>query len=436
MKFDTIKNPNYVATVVRVEQDDLRALDGLDNLRGYTKFGMQALVGKDTTPGLYLLFSTEVQLSLEYARANNLHRDGLSNVDPQKTGYLEQNRRVKAIKLRKHRSESLLMPLDSLSYLLSAKQIATLAEGDVFDSIDGHEVCRKYVVKESKPGSGQHPKARVRRVDAKVFPEHLDSEQYFRNSHKVPTDAHVVVTQKLHGTSVRYGNVPALADDQKWWERLLRRPRRTTHRFVVGSRRVVKSVDLTADEGKDHFYADGDLWTRFADEQKIADRIPRDHIVYGELVGFTGPDSPIQKGYTYDQPDGTAKLYVYRVSVVTADGIVVDYSPAAMESFCSEREFTPVPVLWSGPHSEFVAEEWLERRYYDEWSVGNAVFERPPVRLSDAKLVDEGVCIRYDGPFGTYIVKAKSPSFYEFESKMLDAGTEDIEADEAEDVAA
>jgi hypothetical protein len=436
VKFDAIKNPNYVATVVRVEEEDLRVLDGLDNLRGYTKFGMQSLVSKDTTPGLHVLFSTEVQLSEAFARANNLYRDTTMNADPTvETGYLEQNRRVKAIKLRQHRSESLLMPLDALSYLLSAKAIASLKEGDVFDSIDGHEVCRKYVIREAKPGSGTQPKARVRRVDEKVFPEHLDSENYFRNAHKVPADAYVVVSQKLHGTSVRYGNVPALAE-QKWWERLLRRPRRTTHRFVVGSRRVVKSVDLTADEGKNHFYADGDLWTRFADEHKIADAVPRDHIVYGELVGFTGSGESIQKDYTYACADGEARLYVYRVAVVTADGRTVDYTPSQMETFCEERGLTPVPVLWAGLHSDFTAEHWLEKRYYDDWSTGRHTFLRAPIGLSHPKLVDEGVCIRYDGPFGTYIVKAKSPSFLEHETKALDAGTVDVEADEAEEVAA
>lgn len=450
MKYDSVKNPNYVATVVRVEPADLIPLEGLDNLVAYAKFGMQALISKDTPAGLYLLFSTEVQLSEDFVRANNLYRDGLLNADPLKVGYLERNRRVKAIRLRKHQSDSLLIPVESLRYMLSAKEIASMAEGDVFDSIDGKEVCRKYLVKQPREGNGQQPKARVRRVDAKVFPEHLDSENYFRNALKVPQDAHVTVSQKLHGTSVRYGNVPALVE-QKWWEKLLRRPRRTAHRFVVGSRRVVKSVDLSAEEGKHHYYGDGDLWTRYADENNLADLIPRDHIVYGELVGFTGPtttevivdeetgepagvrdvEHPIQKGYTYGLPDGQAHLFIYRVSVVTADGVTIDYSPEQMRAFCADRGLDPVPVLWAGPHSEFDGQAWLERRYYDEWVKGEQ-FVMAPIRLSEAKLADEGVCIRYDGPYGTYITKAKSPSFVRHETMLLDAGTEDVESAEAE----
>lgn len=431
----SVKNPNYVATVVAVRDGDLRPLPGLDNLLGFTKFGMQALVSKDTAPGMYLLFSTEVQLSADFVKANNLYRDGLSNADPLKTGYLEQNRRVKAIKLRGHRSESLLMPLSALGYLLTAKDLAALQEGDVFDAIGEHEVCRKYVVKEARQGAGGQAKARVRRVDAKAFPEHLDSEQFFRNAHKIPQDAPVVLSQKLHGTSVRYGRVPALLE-QTWWQRLLRRPRRTAHQFVVGSRRVVKSVDLKADDGKQHYYGDDDLWTRYAAEHRIADFIPKDHVVYGELVGFVSPGQPIQKGYTYDLPDGQARLYVYRVAVITADGISVDYTTPQMEMFCAERALEVVPVLWAGTHEQLEAKDWLERRYYDEWACKDGTFVRPPVPLSDKKTVDEGVCVRYDGPHGTNILKAKAASFLVFESKALDAGVEDLEAEQSEPVPA
>jgi hypothetical protein len=427
MKFDAIKNPNYVATVVRIEADSLYSVPGLDNLLGYSKFGMQALVSKDTAPGLYILFSTEVQLSEDFARANNLHREATLNADQNVTGYLEQNRRVKAIKLKGNRSDSLLMPLDSLSYL-GPKGIFN--EGDVFDSIDGQEICRKYLAKEPKENNGNQPKARVRRVDEKVFPQHIDSENYWRNEHKIPLDAHLIVTQKLHGTSVRYGHVPALIDEseQKWWEKLLRRPLRSEYRFIVGSRRTVKSLDLKPEDGKNNYYADGDLWTRYADENRLADRIPKDHIVYGELVGFTSKGSPIQKNYTYDLPDGEAALFVYRVAVVTAEGHVVDYSHDQMVQFCHERGLATVPELWRGLAADFNADSFIERRYYDEWKNVFDYFPECPVPLSHPKLVDEGVCVRLDGQHGVYVLKAKSPSFLEHETKMLDTGAEDLEA--------
>ena len=420
MKFDKISNPNYVATVVRVAEGDLYKLEGLDNLRGYSKFGMQALVSKDTEPGLYILFSTEVQLSHDFAAANNLYRDATLNRAQDKTGYLDPNRRVKAIKLRQNRSESLLMPLASLSHMLNERDLSSLKEGDVFDSIDGIEVCRKYVVKEPKQGGPSGPKARVRRVDEQAFPQHFDSENYFRNQGNVPANAHVIVTQKLHGTSVRFGNVP-VAQEQTWLQRLFRRPVRFKHSFVVGSRRVVKSIDHETPETKNHYYAE-DLWTVWAKEHKVADRVPANHVIYGELVGFTPDGAPIQKNYTYGCAPKTAELYVYRVAMV-ADGHMVDYSDAQMRQWCNERGFNAVPLLWAGPHDLLDARDYLERRYADEW---NAPWEAVP--LSHPKLPDEGICVRYDGAHGAYVLKAKSPSFLEHETKVLDAGDEDLES--------
>jgi hypothetical protein len=260
VKFDTIRNPNYVATIIRVPA--LVDLDGLDNLKGLQVYGMQALVSKDTEVGsLGVLFSTEVQLSQEFAAANNLHRHANLNVDPTKQGYLEDNRRVKAIKLRGHRSDSLFMGLDAFDYIPAKEMRAAFGDswafevGDTFDTLAGHEILRKYVVKE--PGENKGPQAKVRRVDLKVFPLHTDTENYWRNVEKVPQDAPVVVTQKLHGTSVRYGTVP-VAREKKWYEKLVNKlgiPTTThEHKFVVGSRMVVKSIDGEAESGKVHYY--------------------------------------------------------------------------------------------------------------------------------------------------------------------------------------
>lgn len=188
-------------------------------------------------------------------------------------------------------------------------------------------------------------------------------------------------------------------------------------------------MDLSAEgQNQQHFYADGDLWTKYADEHKIADRIPKDHIIYGELVGFTSEGKAIQKNYTYDALPNQAMLYVYRVAVVTADGHTVDYSDAQMRQWCAERGFDTVPLLAWGDHVNFDPTIWLERRYYEEWMKQGLNWAEAPVPLSHQTLVDEGVCIRYDGPHGIYILKAKSPSFLEHESKVLDEGDADLEA--------
>jgi hypothetical protein len=87
-------------------------LEDCDNVVGTPIFGFQAIVGKDSKPGdLGIVFPAESQLSEEYCRVNNLFRHGDLNDDESAKGYLEDNRRVKAMKFRGHRSDCLFMPL-------------------------------------------------------------------------------------------------------------------------------------------------------------------------------------------------------------------------------------------------------------------------------------------------------------------------------------
>lgn len=213
-------NENYAVTVVRVYGTD--KLDGLDNLRAFRALGMQALVPKDYELGsLAILIPTEAQVSHEFAHANNLYRHSENNADPEQTGYLEDNRRVKAIRLRGHRSNALVLPLTALDYL--GIDTSTLTEGATFDHIDGHEVVRKYVIREPITRADRIAKKHERawrRVDEKMLPEHIDTDNWWRNEHAVPADARLIVSQKVHGTSIRIGHVPVLRR-LNWLERLL-----------------------------------------------------------------------------------------------------------------------------------------------------------------------------------------------------------------------
>lgn len=436
MKYEPVKNPNYVATIIRVNA--LEDLEGLDNLKGLRVFGMQALVSKDVQVGdVGVLFSTEVQLSEDFVSNNNLYRHTNLNKDPRTAGYLENSRRVRAIKLRGHRSDSLFMPLSSFSYLWKKGATEDALEkffevGDVFDNIEGVEILRKYYVKE--PALNNGPAARIKRVDLKVFPMHIDSENYWRNQDKIPSDAPVVVTQKLHGTSVRYGVVP-VSRDKPWYERAMNKlgipTKKASYKLVVGSRKVVKSINYMAESaGKKHFYAT-DLWTKYAEAHDLGSVIPEGVIVYGELVGFTEDGQPIQPGYTYDESVGDMHLYVYRIATVTPSGVVTDLSWPATKSAAASMGMRVVPEVSTVMHQDLVVDNWIDIRYYEDWCTLAELFKDMPVPLSDADTVDEGVCVRYDGPNGIYILKAKSPLFLGYESQMLDSGESDTESEES-----
>lgn len=353
-----------------------------------------------------------------------------NNQDPTKTGYLDDNRRVKAIKLRKHRSDSLFVSLDAFAYL--GVKPEDFKVGDVFDSINGKEIVRKYVIREARENKTQ-PK--IRKVDVKNFPQHFDTDNYWRNCHKIYDSAPVIVTQKLHGTSIRFGRIQVRRDLQ-WYEKLAQKIgfkiQQTEPKFVVGSRTVVKSIDGSADPDKDHvhFYAE-DEWTKFIFEKTtLAETIPEGFLVYGELVGFTSTGQAIQKNYTYNCTENQSELYVYRVATITASGRVIDLSWDMTKEFCKEHGMKWCPELWRGPHAEFNVDSWMDIRY-SENAVSLNRYTEEPIPLSNKDTVDEGVCVRYDGPTGPYLLKAKSPIFLNHETKLLDSGTEDMESAEA-----
>ncbi|HEY5267771.1 MAG TPA: hypothetical protein VII94_01400, partial [Candidatus Saccharimonadales bacterium] len=280
MKIKEPENENYAAVFTTIKS--IVPLDNCDNVVGTPLFGFQAIVGIDTKVGdVGIVFPAETQLSEEFCKENNLFRHTELNKNKDKAGYMEDNRRIKAMKFRGHRSDSLFMPLTSLSYIKKLK-LDDLRDGDSFDVLFDHEICKKYVIK--RPVSRiQKNKVKFVRVDKMFLPEHFDSDQYFRHSESIPDDTTVIVTQKLHGTSIRIANT-IVARRLNLIEKSLKKVgvKIQTHEFahVGGSKKVVKDPDNPA---QNHFY-DFDVWTTEA--MKLKGTVPENYILYGELIGW------------------------------------------------------------------------------------------------------------------------------------------------------
>lgn len=420
MKLNTPENKNYAAIVV--ELTGTTELEGCDNVIGTPIFGFQAIVGKDTKAGdVGIVFPAETQLAEEYARRNNLHRHGNLNDDEGSKGYLEDNRRVRAMRFRGHRSDCLFMPLSSLSYIPGWEDLKV---GDTFDRLGEHEICNKYVVKTNKKENRleKNKKKVFSRVDKKFLPEHYDTDNYFRNAETIPEHFWVHITQKLHGTSIRVGHT-VVARKLSLRDRAAKvvgvKVADTEMDYVFGSRKVIKDIN---NPNQNHFYST-DIWTE--EGKKLEGLIPENYLLYGELIGWTPEGAPIQKNYTYDVPHGTCELYIYRVAFINNQGNIADLSWDQVIEFCKDRNLKPVPTLYQGPmpkQAEIV--QWfIDKRFRDDGYV-------QAVQLDTNSPVDEGVCIRVDG-MSPYILKAKSPQFLEHETKMLDQEAPDLEAEES-----
>jgi hypothetical protein len=420
MKIQTPENANYAGVVVTIKE--VHPFENSDNIVGTTIFGSQAIVGKDTKVGdVGIFFPAETQLSQEYCYENNLHQHGNLNRDQGSKGYLGDNRRIRAIRLRNNRSDCLFMPLTSLSYVKGLK-LADLKEGDTFDQLGDHKICNKYVVqKTNKEKRLEKNKNKVfSRVDKKFLPEHYDTDNYFRNVETIPVGRWVTITQKLHGTSIRVGHT-IVSRKLTIRDRLAKvagaNVKDTEMDYVFGSRKVIKDIN---NPNQNHFYST-DIWTE--EGKKLEGIIPENFLVYGELIGYTPEGGLLQKNYTYKVPHPTCDMYIYRVAFLNEKGFVVDLSWDQVKEFCNDRGLKHVPELYSGPmptEGEIVS--WfIDKRFRDDGYP-------QAVDLDKESPVDEGVCIRVDA-MQPYILKAKSPKFLEHETKMLDEEATDLEAE-------
>lgn len=419
MKILPPENANYAGTVVEIT--NIHPLENSENIVGATIFGSQVIVSASTRVGeIGIYFPAETQLSRELCYENNLHQHGDLNKDEGARGYLGDNRRVRAIRLRGNASNALFLPLHSISYI---KGWEGLRVGDTFDRLGEHEICQKYVVKRKTVGPRiEKNKAKVSRVDKRFLPEHYDTDNYFRNSDVIPIGKWVYITQKLHGTSIRVGHTivsRTLTLRDRTARALGVAVKDTEMDYVFGSRKVIKDIN---NPNQNHFYTT-DIWTE--EGKKLEGLIPENYLLYGELIGYTPEGGPIQKNYTYKVPQNTRDLYIYRVAFVNAQGYVTDLSWPQVQEFCKDRGLKTVPELYAGPmptQPEIV--QWFIDKKFREDGYPQAV------ELDEESPVDEGVCIRVDG-LAPYILKAKSPLFLEHETSMLDQEVLDLEAEES-----
>ncbi len=254
MTISTSGSRNYSATVIRVPK--VRKAENSDRLYIIDVMGMTAIVDDSWIARegeLALLFPAEVQLEPGYMKANNLYRDKELNDDTTQSGYIDTNRRVRAMKLRGNISNGLVMPLHSLYQI----EHSALHEGDVFDTINGYTVCRKYVVpvKEGNATRAQKQLAKAfKRVDNTFLPAHFETGQWLREQHHVQPHEEVIITQKLHGTSCRLANT-VVKRQLTWKDKIAKffgvAVQEHSYDLVAGSRKVIKDPN---NPNQQHFY--------------------------------------------------------------------------------------------------------------------------------------------------------------------------------------
>jgi hypothetical protein len=297
-------------------------------------------------------------------------------------GYMDPSKRnVKAIKLRGEQSDGLFLPLACLEY--TGVDMDTLNIGDTITTVNGHEICRKYIPRGKHQatvagGAGKRAKRRAKRSIAPVFYEHIDTEQLAYNLHMFKPGDLIEITRKLHGTSARTSHTKVLKGFKRnLLDIILRREGTPIYDWgiVSGTRRTVLD---TFDGG---FYGSNEFRKPYHDF--FEGKLLKGETVYYEIVGFThdggsimgvcdnkklkdkefvkkyGEKTVFSYGCTpavsvYEDGDGVLQvtkqndIYVYRMTMTNEDGEVVEYTPDQMRHRCMYMGVKCVPVHWYG----------------------------------------------------------------------------------------
>lgn len=441
---------------------DVRPHPNADKLVLATCFGNTVCVAKDKyfkgQIGVY--FETDLQLSMEFCEKNGLlaiYENGV-NISG---GYMDPNKRnVRTIKLRGEPSDGLFLPLDCLAY--TGVKIEDLTVGTTIDTLNGHEICRKYIPRSNHPrtsagGAGKRVKRRAKRSIAPQFFEHKDTEQlrYFLMNFK--NGDHIEITRKLHGTSGRTAHTKVFKGMKRTFlDFILRREGTPIYDwgYVSGTRRTVLENYDGGFYGNDNFR---EKWHKF-----FEGKLWKGETVYYEIVGFIDNGTPIMSpgsnakvGKDFVKKYGNTTIfsygcvpnpkgdeiqndvYVYRMTMTNEDGEVVEYTPEFMRHRCEQIGVKTVPVHFNGfiPAEEVFTGTSCEFTDAGEWVMAKAeeFFDGPePI---DPTHIREGVVVRIiDRPtFAAY--KHKNVDFKILEGIIKnDAAEPDMEeADGLED---
>ena len=162
-------------------------------------FGNQLIVGLETKDGdIGIFFSTGLQLSKEYAIANDLIRRKDKDGNPA-GGMFDDNRKVRCQKFRGEKSEGYFAPLSSLEVL--GIDISKLKENDCFDSLNGIPICNKFISESTyrRIMSIGKSQAKKTRGETQFFKQHFDTAQWRLNKGEFKAGDLITISLKLHG---------------------------------------------------------------------------------------------------------------------------------------------------------------------------------------------------------------------------------------------
>jgi RNA ligase (TIGR02306 family) len=241
--------------------------------------------------------------------------------------------RIRTIKLRGAISQGMVVDLPTF-----AEKTGKVSVGDDVTAALG--VTKYEPPQKDLPAHMQGPAAKPRKTNPN-FNKYTDIENFKNYIEAFSEGETVYITEKLHGTSARYGIVDAVADT--WWKKVKHFfGAMAKHEFVFGSRNVQLQNKLLY-KG----YYDQNVYAMIAKKYDIEAKLLPGEQLFGEIVG-----DGIQGGYTYGCGKGEYKFFAYDVK---KDGKWLD--PNEFKKWCDDRSISRVPELFYGPFTKATADQ-------------------------------------------------------------------------------
>ena len=442
----TKHNPNYLCKIVEIK--NLRKHKNADRLLVFTVDGNDIITSNETKEGtIGVYFPLECQISTDYLKANNEYKTKELNSDVNApTGFFEEKGRVKALRLRQEKSMGYVAPISTFQYLLGDKYTDLSKHiGEEFDTLNGHEIVKKYVVKQQGGGltKQQNKKVRESKIIENQFRLHYDTAQLAKNLHRLDPESIISISWKLHGTSFVSSKV-LCKRPLKWYEKVLQsigvKIDNAEYSGVYSSRKVIKNEDINTNPS--HYYK-YDLWKDI--HKQFEANLLDGESIYGECVGYTADGGAIQKGYDYGCKPGENKVYIYRITHTNPSGKVIDLPYNMVMERAEQLGVEACPFIYFGPASAYYGNDvftpgelgdnspiFAGKKPTELWReeflnvLKQEYVHDQNCQFCTNKVPAEGIVLRIEG-LKAEALKLKAFAFLERETKELDKGEVNIE---------
>lgn len=389
----------------------LQEIEGAKTLQMGFYEGLAFAVQKDLTEDdLCIIFLPDGQLSKEYAEANDCVQRKDPETGKQVGGFFGKNRKVRTVKFMKGKIHSVgyVAKVDTLAF--TGADISKLKEGTYLSELNGVPIVNKFVNKATRNAMGQKKGIRTER-ELLGLKMHQDTSQMYQHWNDFEPGDLVTLTEKLDGTSVRFGEVYA---ERKfnWAQRLINliMPlEKYKKKLVVGTRRVLLSDDKTG------YYDDPNIYKEVA--QSCEGKLYQGEAIYGEIVGWLDSERPLFKRgdvtFTYSCQPGERKLFVYSIVWTLPGGETITLPWDMVKDRAKELGLLTVPELFAikitNNESAHISIKMV-RKVIEKETLGKSTLDKGHIR--------EGCVIRIDRGRNTIFYKSKSEEYYMLEDKF------------------